>query len=134
MEVHSSKWENKMVVKLVRAIHEGWIKPNKPKEAPCFHLLWGGDSSTTESNRLLAYIPPPKPKLPGHGESYNLSLEYIPTQEEMNSYHLMYEEDLPKFIPKRFSSFRSIPAYENAVEDSFQNCLDLYSQECERNL
>ncbi|GLT61680.1 hypothetical protein SLA2020_343690 [Shorea laevis] len=68
---------------------------------------------------------PPKPKLPGHEESYNLSLEYLPTQEEMSSYHLMYEEDLPKFIPKRFSSFSSIPAYENAVKDSFENCLDL---------
>ncbi|KAH0996995.1 hypothetical protein GBA52_020859 [Prunus armeniaca] len=37
----------------------------------------------------------------GHGESFNPSLEYIPTQEEINSYQLMYEEDHPKFIPKR---------------------------------
>ncbi|GKV24403.1 hypothetical protein SLEP1_g34018 [Rubroshorea leprosula] len=117
----------RLVVKLVRAIRKGWINPDKPKEeAHCVYLLWGDDSSLTESNRHLAYIPPPKPKLPGHEESYNLSLEYIPTQEEMNSYHLMFEEDLPKFIPKRFSSFRSIPAYENAVKDSFENCLDLY--------
>lgn len=38
----------------------------------------------------------------GHEESYNPSLEYIPTQEEINSYQLMYEEDRPKFIPKRY--------------------------------
>jgi ribosome biogenesis protein ERB1 len=37
----------------------------------------------------------------GHEESYNPSLEYIPTQEEINSYQLMDEEDRPKFIPKR---------------------------------
>ncbi|XP_022774689.1 ribosome biogenesis protein BOP1 homolog isoform X2 [Durio zibethinus] len=50
----------------------------------------------------------------------------MPTQEEINSYQLMYEEDRPKFIPKRFTSFRSIPAYENAIKDSFERCLDLY--------
>ncbi|KAJ6760634.1 RIBOSOME BIOGENESIS PROTEIN BOP1 BLOCK OF PROLIFERATION 1 PROTEIN [Salix purpurea] len=74
----------------------------------------------------LSYIPAPKPNLPGHEESYNPSLEYIPTQEEINSYQLMDEEDRPKFIPKRFMSLRSIPAYENVVKDSFERCLDLY--------
>jgi len=39
---------------------------------------------------------------PGHEESYNPSVEYIPTQEEIDSYQLMYEEDRPKFIPKRY--------------------------------
>lgn len=39
--------------------------------------------------------------LSGHEESYNPSLEYIPTQEEINSYQLMYDEDRPKFIPRR---------------------------------
>ena len=39
---------------------------------------------------------------PGHEESYNPSIEYIPTQEEIDSYQLMYEEDHPKFIPKRY--------------------------------
>lgn len=122
-----SKWEDKMVVKLVRAIRKGWIKPDQKKEEePPFYLLWGDDSSKAESNRHLAYIPPPKPKMPGHEESYNPSLEYIPTQEEINSYQLMYEEDRPKFIPKRFTSFRSIPAYENAIKESFERCLDLY--------
>jgi hypothetical protein len=39
---------------------------------------------------------------PGHEESYNPSVEYIPTQEEIDSYQLMYEEDRPKFIPRRY--------------------------------
>lgn len=38
----------------------------------------------------------------GHEESYNPPVEYIPTQEEVNSYELMYEEDRPKFIPKGY--------------------------------
>ncbi|XWS41183.1 hypothetical protein CRYUN_Cryun17cG0058300 [Craigia yunnanensis] len=121
-----SKWESKKVVEYVRAIRKGLIKFEKPKEDPRFYLLWGDDSSSADRTKHLAYIPPPKPKLPGHEESYNPSLEYIPTQEEINSYQLMYEEDRPKFIPKRFTSFRSIPAYENAIKDSFERCLDLY--------
>ncbi|KAE8691598.1 Transducin/WD40 repeat-like superfamily protein isoform 2 [Hibiscus syriacus] len=86
----------------------------------------GDDSSSADRTMHLAYIPLIKPKLSGHEESYNPSLEYIPTQEEINSYQLTYEEDRPKFIPKRFISFRSIPAYENAVKNSFERCLDLY--------
>ncbi|XVF61742.1 hypothetical protein PTKIN_Ptkin08bG0155000 [Pterospermum kingtungense] len=121
-----SKWESKKVVEYVRAIREGLIKFDKPKEEPRFYLLWGDDSSSADRNKHLAYIPPSKPKLPGHEESYNPSLEYIPTQEEINSFQLMYEEDRPKFIPERFTSFRSIPAYENAIKDSFERCLDLY--------
>ncbi|KAJ9158969.1 hypothetical protein P3X46_024506 [Hevea brasiliensis] len=121
-----SKWEAKMVVKYVRAIRKGLLKFDKPKEEPRFHLLWGGDSGSAEKAAHLSYIPAPKPKLPGHEESYNPSLEYIPTQEEINSYQLMDEEDRPKFIPKRYTSLRSIPAYENAVKDSFERCLDLY--------
>jgi hypothetical protein len=39
----------------------------------------------------------------GHEESYNPSVEYVPTQEEIDSYQLMYEEDRPKFIPRRYN-------------------------------
>lgn len=122
-----SKWEQKKVVKYVRAIRKGWIKFDKPKEEPEFYLLWGDDSNAAETKRQgLSYIPAPKPKLPGHEESYNPSIEYIPTQEEINAYQLMYEEDRPKFIPKRFESLRSVPAYDNAVKEGFGRCLDLY--------
>ncbi|KAL9351104.1 hypothetical protein Peur_058359 [Populus x canadensis] len=121
-----SKWEAKKVLGLVRAIRKGLIKFDKPKEEPRFYMLWGDDDSSSEKTGHLSYIPAPKPNLPGHEESYNPSLEYIPTQEEINSYQLMDEEDRPKFIPKRFTSLRSIPAYENAVKDSFERCLDLY--------
>ncbi|CAD6261996.1 unnamed protein product [Miscanthus lutarioriparius] len=122
-----SKWEHKKVVKLVRAIRNGWIKFDKPKEERNLYLLWGDETDTADNKRhVLSYIPPPKPKLPGHEESYNPSIEYIPTQEEIDSYQLMYEEDRPKFIPKRFESLRSVPAYEKALREGFDRCLDLY--------
>ncbi|KAI7754053.1 hypothetical protein M8C21_009568 [Ambrosia artemisiifolia] len=119
-----SKWESKKVVKYIRAIRKGLIKFDKPKEEPRFYNLWGDE--TEESRHGLSYIPAPKAKLPGHDESYNPSLEYIPTQEEINAYQLMFEEDRPKFIPKRFTSLRSVPAYEKSVRESFDRCLDLY--------
>lgn len=122
-----SKWEQKKVVKLVRAIRNGWIKFDNPKEEQNLYLLWGDETDTTDNKRHgLSYIPPPKPKLPGHEESYNPSVEYIPTQEEIDSYQLMYEEDRPKFIPKRFECLRSVPAYEKALREGFDRCLDLY--------
>lgn len=121
-----SKWESKKVVQYVRAIRKGLIKfDEKPKEEPSAYLLWG-DDSTAIDRQGLAYIPAPKPKLPGHDESYNPSLEYIPTQEDLNSYQLMFEEDRPKFIPKRFTSLRNVPAYEKAVKENFERCMDLY--------
>ncbi|KAL1537741.1 Ribosome biogenesis protein 1 [Salvia divinorum] len=120
-----SKWDAKKVVKYVRAIRSGQIKlDDKPKEEPKFYDLWGEASSADRQG--LAYIPAPKPKLPGHEESYNPSLEYIPTQEEINAYQLMFEEDRPKFIPKQYTSLRSVPAYEKAVQETFDRCLDLY--------
>ncbi|XP_028762851.1 ribosome biogenesis protein BOP1 homolog [Neltuma alba] len=121
-----SKWEARKVVKYVRAIRKGLITFDKPKEEDGPYLLWGDDSGSTEKSNHLAYIPAPKPKVPGHEESYNPPLEYIPTQEEINSYQLMDEEDRPKFIPKRFTSLRSIPAYENYVQERFDRCLDLF--------
>ncbi|CAL5006506.1 unnamed protein product [Urochloa decumbens] len=122
-----SKWEQKKVVKLVRAIRNGWIKFDKPKEESNLYLLWGDENDTADNKRHgLSYIPAPKSNLPGHEESYNPSVEYIPTQEEIDSYQLMYEEDRPKFIPKRFESLRSVPAYEKALREGFDRCLDLY--------
>ncbi|KAK9927907.1 hypothetical protein M0R45_025070 [Rubus argutus] len=124
-----SKSESKLVKRLVLAIRKGLIKPKKDEEEEeeSVYPLWGDDSNSTEKDgNHLSYIPAPKPKLPGYEESFNPPLEFIPTQEEIDAYQLMYEEDRPKFIPKRFTSMRSIPAYENAVKECFERCLDLY--------
>lgn len=119
-----------MVAKLVRAIWKGLIKFDKPEEETNVYLLWAGDSTSDQKNKQLTYIPPPKRKLPGefffadqicfhlsgncifesflqfgfpgHEESYNPCLEFIPTEEEKASYKLMPEEDQPKLIPQRY--------------------------------
>lgn len=53
------------VVEYRRAIRKGLIKFEKPKEEPRVYLLWGDESNSTEKSGHLAYIPAPKPKLPG---------------------------------------------------------------------
>ena len=96
---------------MVRAIRKGLIKFDKPEEEPNVYLLWGDDSASDQKSKHLTYIPPPKLKLPGHEESYNPSLEYIPSEEEKASYELMYEEDRPKFIPKRYVKLCSLVVF-----------------------
>lgn len=48
-------------------------------------MIWDdGDASAdpaTQTGSGLARIAAPKPKLPGHDESYNPPLEYLPTEE-----------------------------------------------------
>jgi hypothetical protein len=56
----------------------------------------------------LSYIPPPKPKLPGHNESYNPAPEYVPTEEERAAYDMMDKEDKPDFIPQSFDAMRKV--------------------------
>jgi ribosome biogenesis protein ERB1 len=74
-------------VKLVRAIRKGWLKTEEQKaraEEPPVYLMWGDDGLAGEGASKtatgLSYIPPPKPRLPGHEESYNPPAEYIPTE------------------------------------------------------
>ncbi len=71
------------IVKLVRALRKGWIQRDKPAvdEDPKPYLLWADDGQATGKTATgLAYVPAPKPKLPGHEESYNPPKEYLPTE------------------------------------------------------
>ena len=71
------------IVKLVRALRKGWIQRDKPAvdEEPKPYLLWADDGQATGKTATgLAYVPAPKPKLPGHEESYNPPKEYLPTE------------------------------------------------------
>ena len=69
----------------MRAIRNGWLKTKdqleKPEEQPSY-LLWADDNlaDATKTATGLSYIPAPKPKLPGHAESYNPPKEYLPTE------------------------------------------------------
>ena len=92
-----SLWERKKIIKLVRGIKSGKIKPIKKPEKPRLYMLWNDQevrtlpfpssilplSFQTEKLRPHQYIPAPKIRLPGHGESYNPPPEYLPTEEEV---------------------------------------------------
>lgn len=125
-----SKWEEQKVVKLVRAIRKGWLKVGKqrkkPQEQPMY-LLWGDDDQTADkSGSGLTYIPPAKPKLPGHEESYNPPKEYLPTEEEKAGWELLPPEDQPQFVPQAFACLRHVPLYDKFIKERFERCLDLY--------
>jgi hypothetical protein len=70
----------------VRAMRKGWLKSKRQKAAatePPVYLLWGDEEGVDGAGRSasgLTYIPPAKPKLPGHEESYNPPKEYLPTE------------------------------------------------------
>jgi len=124
-----SKWEEKKVVKLVRAIRKGWLNTQAQPKAPTVYELWadeGGESQRTMAG--LSYLAAPKMKLPGHEESYNPPREYLLTKEEENAAALEAEEnDEPEpFIPKAFESLRKVPAYDRFIKERFERCLDLY--------
>ena len=137
-----SKWEAKKVVKLIRALRRGWIKPAAERAAaaaeaaapPRPYLLWdeagellSASGAAGKTGAGLSRIAPPQPKLPGHEESYNPPLEYLPSVEEEAK--LAEQADYTGrhvFVPRRYAAMRSVPAYERGVREVFDRCLDLY--------
>jgi len=135
-----SKWEERAVVRLVRALRRGWIKPKADRDAEAkaraggggedggmlggagpLYMMWGDDglgSGSSQTAAGLSYVPAPKPRLPGHEESYNPPPEYLPKEGDTN-------ED-GALTPKAFPNLRSVPAYGEFVKDRFERCLDLY--------
>lgn len=123
-----SKWEHKRIMKIVRAIRNGWIKPKKDDKTdkPRYYLIWDKEDDETKPRHKM-HIPAPKMKLPGHEESYNPPPEYLPTDEEIAAWEAMDPDDRPQnFLPKKYSSLRLVPAYNNFIQDRFERCLDLY--------
>ena len=149
-----SKWEERAVVKLVRALRKGWIKPRdkdarlRDPEAEMFggpprdFLMWGDDGSLVGSDLPgsagIAPLPAPKVPLPGHGASYNPPAEYLAIEEEREraaaAQGAKEEEeaadaDGPEEGEKKktfFDSLRAVPAYADFVRERFERCLDLY--------
>eukprot|EP00116_Pleurobrachia_bachei_P000716 sb/3460978/ len=122
-----SRHEHKKVMKLIRAIRNGWIKPRTDESEnrkPSYYDLWstGPDPNTkTHSN----HIPAPKLPLPGNEESYNPPEEYLPTEEEKMAWENADEEDR-KLLSKKYSCLRHVPAYPQLINEKFDRCLDLY--------
>lgn len=84
-----SKWEHKAIMKFVRAIRKGWLKPKKDEtKEPEFFDLWKQNQATGNAqNKRLTHIAAPKMSLPGHAESYNPPVEYVPTAEERKEWY-----------------------------------------------
>ena len=113
------------VMKIVRAIRQGRILPNKPKTAssePQFYPIWNDEPSSAP-----APIPAPKPRLPGHAESYNPPEEYLPTPEERAQWEETEPEDRDRdFLPQKHNALRLVPAYDQFIKERFNRQLDLY--------
>ena len=104
-----SKWEAKRVVRLVRALRRGWITTETPKAAPKVYLLWDDESTASGKTQAgLTYIPAPKPKLPGHEESYHPPPEYLPSEEEKAALAEAQEEGEQPFVPTNFDAIRKV--------------------------
>ncbi|MBW0561197.1 hypothetical protein O181_100912, partial [Austropuccinia psidii MF-1] len=121
-----SKWEHKKVMKIVRAIFQGFIVPNKPKvEKPQFYGFWSEEDWPRAMGPM--YMPAPKLKLPGHIKSYNLPAEYLFDEDKSKA----WEQADPSnqnidFIPAKYPSLGPVPAYSDFVQQRFDRCLDLY--------
>ena len=118
---------------MVHAIKMGWMKPREPKDKTVerhkYYLLWDADDKAEELRRIENPIPAPKPRLPGHAESYNPPPEYTFSQRDIDQWNRLkdtpYKRKFP-FVPQRFSSLRSVPAYDRFARERFVRCLDLY--------
>lgn len=122
-----SKHEAKRVMKIVKAIREGRIITNKPKTlgvAPLYDI-WA-DNAPPHADHITN-VPAPKLLPPTDDESYNPPPEYLPTPEERIEWEEVNQEDrLRDYLPKKYSSLRLVPGYDDFINQRFQRCLDLY--------
>nr|GAT53975.1 predicted protein [Mycena chlorophos] len=119
-----SKWEKQKVMKIVRAIRQGRIVPSKPKTSAKLEVysIWSEPSSSHPPP-----LPAPKPRLPTNSESYNPPEEYLPTESEREEWEKQDPEDREReYLPKKYSSLRLVPAYDQFVKERFNRQLDLY--------
>ncbi|TYJ51661.1 ribosome biogenesis protein ERB1 [Cryptococcus floricola] len=120
-----SKWEHQKIMKIVKAIRQGRIIPNKPTaEKPKFYPIW---SDADQHNPHAMYMPAPQLPPPKTAESYNPPEEYLPTEEEKKEFAETDKEDRKEdFLPEKHSALRLVPRYQNLVQEKFERCLDLY--------
>lgn len=114
-------------MKIVRAIRAGRIVPKKPveNEQPRFYSIWSNDDTPIAPHPM--HMPAPKLKLPSHNESYNPPAEYLFSEEEKKEWEAMDDEERKgKIEPKKYSTLRHVPAYDDFVSERFERCLDLY--------
>jgi len=112
-------------MKIVKAIREGRIIPNKPAAAkPTVYAIWS-DSDIHTPHAM--YMPAPQLPPPKTAESYNPPEEYLPNEEEKAEYEALDKEDRKvDFLPQKYDALRLVPGYQNFVQEKFERCLDLY--------
>jgi ribosome biogenesis protein ERB1 len=114
-------------MKIVKAIREGRIQPNKPSATkPAVYAIWSdADQPTTTTHAM--YMPAPQLPPPRTAESYNPPEEYVPTEEERAEWEATDKEDRKQeFLPAKYDALRKVPGYKDLVQEKFERCLDLY--------
>jgi len=124
-----SKNEAKRIMKIVRAIKEGRIKPYRPPNEEEEDLsipkydLWADEAPRPDH---IMHIPAPKLPPPGYEDSYHPPPEYLPDKKEKAEWEATDPEDREKeYLPQDFGALRKVPGYDN-VKMTFERCLDLY--------
>ena len=141
-----SKFEKMLVKRMLHKLEKGEItmdyltgkvrdmndvkrKEKKEGEDDKPFMMWKGDEEDELNLRKgPQHIAAPKLPPPTHAESYNPPEEYLPTEEDLKEWEEMEIKDRPHglLIPKKFPNLRSVGAYEHAVRERFERCLDLY--------
>ncbi|KAK3651206.1 Ribosome biogenesis protein erb1 [Elasticomyces elasticus] len=131
-----SAHEHKRVMKMVKAIREGRIKPyraplteeerEREEEEQDFatYDVWATEQPREDH---VMNIPAPKLPPPGYEESYHPPPEYLPDDEEKKTWEEQDDEDRNRdFLPRDHAALRKVPGYEQFVKEKFERCLDLY--------
>lgn len=122
-----SKWEHKKVMKIVRAIRQGRIKPHGPVSSsrPPYYNIWSDADQALADHPM--HMPAPKLALPGHGESYNPPAEYLFNEQEKKEWEEADSSDRKmNYLPAKYDALRKVPGYQNFLQERFERCLDLY--------
>merc|ERR1719242_328635 len=117
-----SKHIKNKVMRMLKSFRNGWLRLEPPKEQEeKMYDMW--ENENTSKRQILAA---PKPKLPGHAESYNPPAEYLFDEEDKAKFEEKLEEKPYNFDPEKHSTMRHVGAYDKLVEERFDRCLDLY--------
>ena len=127
--------EHKRVMKMVKAIKEGRIKPYREPRTEerereemeqefASYDIWSNEVPRPDHPMN---IPAPKLPPPGYEESYHPPPEYLPDKQEKESWENQDEEDRERdFLSEDHSALRKVPGYAKFVKEKFERCLDLY--------
>jgi ribosome biogenesis protein ERB1 len=130
-----SSHEHKRVMKMVKAIKEGRIKPyreqteedrerEEAEEEYATYDVWANEQPRPDHPMN---VPAPKLPPPGYEESYHPPPEYLPDKDEKKAWEEQDEEDRERdFLPQDYSALRKVPGYARFVKEKFERCLDLY--------